>query len=95
MEAQPLGWGRIALGTLFLLRTTPVLKPFGLDFTVHTFPLLGWPGTDWQGGALGLALPAWAVAALCIVRTLGALFFCSACERRQRGSARESPATSS
>jgi hypothetical protein len=75
VEAQPLGWGRIALGTLFLLRTTPVLKPLGLDFTVHTYPLLGWPGTDWQGGALGLALPAWAIGTLCIVRTLGALFF--------------------
>jgi len=75
VDAQPLGWGRIALGTLFLLRTTPVLAPFGLDFTIHTFPLLGWPGSDWQGRAVGLALPAWAVGALCIVRTLAALCF--------------------
>lgn len=75
VDAQPLGWGRIALGMLFLLRTTPVLAPFGFDFTIHTFPLLGWPGPEWQGGALGLALPASAVAALCIARTIAAVCF--------------------
>jgi hypothetical protein len=75
VDAQPLGWGRIALGTLFLLRTTPVLAPLGLDFTMHTFPLLGWPGADWQGDAIGLGLPAWAVGALCVVRTVAALCF--------------------
>lgn len=74
-DARPLAWSRIALGTLFLLRTTPILKPLGFEFTVETWPLVGWPRADWHGAALGLAVPNWVIAGACIVRTLAALGF--------------------
>jgi uncharacterized membrane protein YphA (DoxX/SURF4 family) len=74
-DARSLAYARVALGTLFLLRTTPILKPLGLEFTAETAPLLGWPRPEWQGAALGLAWPAWLLAAACIVRTLAALGF--------------------
>jgi hypothetical protein len=60
---------------LFLLRTTPVLLPLRLDFSVNTYPLLGWPTSEWHGAAIGLALPVWALRVACIVRTLSALCF--------------------
>jgi hypothetical protein len=74
-DTRPLAYSRIALGTLFLLRTTPILKPLGLDFTFETAPLLGWPRSDWQGMALGFTWPSWVIATACIVRTLAALGF--------------------
>jgi hypothetical protein len=74
-ELRPLAWGRIALGALFLLRTTPLLLPTHLPFTVGTFPLLGWPATGWQGAPLGIALPPVALAIACIVRTVAAIGF--------------------
>ena len=75
LDARALGWGRIALGTLFLLRTTPLLTPLRLDFAAYTAPLLGWPRPEWQGAAVGIPLPAWAVAGACLVRTVAALCF--------------------
>lgn len=74
-DARPLAWSRIALGTLFLLRTTPILKPLGFEFTVETAPLLGWPRREWHGAALGMAWPSSVIAAACVVRTFAALAF--------------------
>ena len=74
-DARPLAYSRIALGTLFLLRTTPILKPLGLEFTIETAPLLGWPRPEWHGAALGFTWPAWVLATACIVRTFAALGF--------------------
>jgi len=75
-SARPLAWSRIALGSLFLLRTTPVLAPLHLTYSAGTSPLLGWPTAAWQGSPVwGLGAPAWLIAALCIVRTLAALCF--------------------
>src|SRR4051812_27789955 len=42
-EALPLAWARVALGALFLLRTTPVLAPLHLPYLSGTSPLVGWP----------------------------------------------------
>lgn len=75
-SARPLAWSRIALGSLFLLRTTPLLKPLHLTYTAGSWPLLGWPTDAWQGAPVwGWAAPAWLLAALCVVRTLAALCF--------------------
>ncbi len=56
---------RIALGLVLLARTTPWLGPW---------PLLGWPDPRWHSPAL-IALPDAFVAALCVLRTAGALAF--------------------
>jgi uncharacterized membrane protein YphA (DoxX/SURF4 family) len=75
-RARPLAWSRIALGTLFLLRTTPALVPLHLPFAIGTWPLLGWPREAWHGSALwGLSVPAPLIAAACLLRTLTALSF--------------------
>jgi hypothetical protein len=72
---RSLAWGRIALGALFLIRTTPLLALLHLPFATETSPLLGWPSERWHGTALGLALPAAIVQAACIARTLAAVGF--------------------
>jgi uncharacterized membrane protein YphA (DoxX/SURF4 family) len=75
-EARPLAWSRVALGILFLLRTTPALTPLRLPYTAGTFPLLGWPSEAWHGAAVwGLNVPASVVASACLVRTLAAFCF--------------------
>lgn len=75
-SARPLAWSRIALGSLLLLRTTPLLAPLHLPYTAGTYPLLGWPNSAWHGAAVwGLDAPAAVIAVLCIVRTLAALCF--------------------
>lgn len=74
-EARSLAWSRIALGALFLFRTTPLLAPLRLPFTLATYPLLGWPSAGWHGRPVLGALPAWLVAPACIVRTVAALCF--------------------
>jgi hypothetical protein len=74
--ARPLAWSRIALGTLFLLRTTPVLMPLGLSFTADTYPLLGWPSPVWHGSPVwGLGAPPVVIAVTCVIRTVAALCF--------------------
>ena len=75
-NARALAWSRIALGTLFLRRTTPALLPLRLPFTAGTYPLLGWPSDAWRGDAVwGLGVPTGVVALLCVVRTVAALSF--------------------
>lgn len=74
-ELRPLSWGRIGLGALFLLRTTPLLAPFHLRFSHDVFPLLGWPSEGWHGTPPALTLPATAIEIACVVRTVAALGF--------------------
>jgi Vitamin K-dependent gamma-carboxylase len=74
-EARSLAWSRIALGALFLCRTTPLLAPLRLPFTLATSPLLGWPSAGWHGRPAFGAAPAWTIAAACLVRTVAALCF--------------------
>jgi len=63
---------RVLVGTLFLLRTTPVailLLPYA------QFPFLGWPEHGWKMSAFGPTLPAWLCIALCFGRTVTAIAF--------------------
>ena len=74
-DARPLAWSRIALGALFLLRTTPLLSPLRLPYSAGTYPLLGWPSGNWHGHPVSLAAPPALVAAACVLRTLAAACF--------------------
>jgi hypothetical protein len=73
-EVRALAWSRVLIGVVFLLRTTPLLAPLHLKELRGATPLLGWPDHSWHGSP-ELPLPAAAVAALCVIRTLGALGF--------------------
>ncbi|HEY2408629.1 MAG TPA: HTTM domain-containing protein [Polyangiaceae bacterium] len=74
-SARPLAWSRIALGGLFLLRTTPLLAPLHLPFTLGTYPLLGWPSSGWHGAPVSLAAAPSLVAAACVLRTVSGFCF--------------------
>jgi hypothetical protein len=69
----PLAVARIAIGGLFLVRTTPlaalVFGPVGTDAR----PLLGWPAGDTV--ALGIGLSPVALKIFCVTRTLGLVAF--------------------
>ena len=70
-DVRRLGWARAAIGTLILLRTTPLLAPFDWPFLRSASPLLGWP----DGGWTVAGLPSVIVALLCILRTASACCF--------------------
>lgn len=70
-DVRRLGWARAAIGSLILLRTTPLLAPFDLPFLRNASPLLGWPDGRWTVAWL----PSAAVALLCILRTASACCF--------------------
>lgn len=72
-ELRPLAWTRIALGTVLLLRTTPVLGWFD-PALADAHPLLGWPHAPTLA-IYGLTLPVDVVKALCVVRTIAAIGF--------------------
>jgi hypothetical protein len=69
----PLALARIAIGSLFLARTTPlavfIFGPVGADAR----PLLGWPAGDTM--ALGIGLSPSALQLACVARTLGLVAF--------------------
>jgi len=71
---RPLAWSRIALGTLFLFRTTPLLDLLRLPFASDTWPLLGWPNEHWAGSAW-FHLPTAIAAVACVARTIAAILF--------------------
>jgi hypothetical protein len=62
---------RIGIGSLILLRTTPLLAAFDISWLRGASPLLGWPGSGFSLAFLG----ATTIQALCVVRTLSALLF--------------------
>jgi hypothetical protein len=62
---------RIGIGSLILLRTTPLLAPFDISWLRGASPLLGWPD---GGFSLGF-LSATDIQVLCVARTLSALLF--------------------
>ena len=65
----------MALGAVFLLRTTPLLAAFHIPFLADTKPLLGWPDGHAHFMPFIPALPDALLAALCIARTLAAVAF--------------------
>ncbi len=74
-DLRPLGWSRVALGALFLVRTTPLLAPLDIGFLHDAVPLLAWPDGSEPLGPVGLALPANVRMVLAVVRTLAAFAF--------------------
>jgi hypothetical protein len=84
-ETRWLGIARIAFGWLVLVRTTPLLAWLDIPLLRTAVPLAGWPTASWHIAALGLALPAGLVAALCIVRTVAVVFFTAGVRAREAG----------
>jgi len=74
-DGDELGRARVALGAIFLLRTTPLLAPFHVSFLADTNPLLGWPHAHARLTPLLPILPAVCLKALCIARTVAAVAF--------------------
>lgn len=70
-----LGRARVALGAIFLLRTTPVLGALHVPFLFDTGPLLGWPDGHFHFEPLVGPLPEVLVKVLCVLRTVAALAF--------------------
>lgn len=81
---QALARARIALGCLFLLRTTPLGLLLHVGEHQSTIPLLGWPAVGWAGHVI-VSLPASVVQALCIVRTLAGAAFVAGYHARIAG----------
>jgi hypothetical protein len=73
-EVQPLAWSRLALGALFVIRTTPLVDWLRFPFSIAAYPLLGWPDGRWAGTGL-LTLAPSVTSALCILRTAAAILF--------------------
>ncbi len=66
-----LGLMRVGIGSLILLRTTPLLASFDISWLRGASPLLGWPSGGFSLAFLSLGT----IQALCVVRTLSALLF--------------------
>jgi hypothetical protein len=71
---RALAWARVAVGALFLFRTTPLIGLFDPGIGADARPLYGWPPPG-DAVALGLGLSAPALKALCLVRTAGLAAF--------------------
>jgi len=69
-----LAWARIALGVLFLVRTTPLCELLHFPFETSVWPLLGWPEEGWAGHGW-LHLSGALAAGVCVVRTAAAACF--------------------
>ena len=67
-DAVALGRARVALGAVFLLRTTPLLAPLHISYLADTTPLLAWPHGHAHFAPFIPALPAAILAGLCILR---------------------------
>jgi len=72
---------RVAVGAIFVARTTPLLAALGFRFAPHA--LFGWPTTRWHVALV--VLPAWLAAALAILRTLAAVAFAAGWRARASG----------
>jgi hypothetical protein len=71
---RPLAWARIAFATVVVVRTTPLIAAIDPAIGADALPLLGWPHPgQFRAALLGIALPAVAIQALCLVRTVAAL----------------------
>jgi len=70
---RPLALARIAIGGLFLARTTPLALVIFGAVGADARPLLGWPAAAAAG--LGIGLPPIALKIACVARTLALLAF--------------------
>jgi hypothetical protein len=69
---RALAWARIAVGTLYLFRSTPLIGLFDPTIGADARPLLGWPDGSEN---LGLGVSAGLLVALCLARTAAFLAF--------------------
>jgi len=74
---------RVAIGVIFLLRTTPALEWLGVGWAERT--LLGGGEGAWHPTPFGFALSSGAMTSLAIVRTVAAVAFCVGLEARWAG----------
>lgn len=82
---KPIDASRVALGLVFLARTTPISRWLPSPFSHVVPPLLGWPEHGFRAAWGGLALPDSVVIALCIVRTAAAILFTAGVRTRAAG----------
>jgi hypothetical protein len=82
---EALGRARVALGCIFLLRTTPLLAPLHIPRFSDAYPLLGWPDAHAHLAPFIPALPDDARAVLCIVRTIAVVAFSAGLWARPAG----------
>ena len=76
---------RIALGTLLVVRTTPLANLLPIPLAHVRGPLFGWPQAGFALAWGGLVLPAAIQIALCVVRTIAALAFVTGVRARVSG----------
>jgi hypothetical protein len=79
------GIARIALGTLLVVRTTPLANLLPIPLAHVRGPLFGWPDTGFHLAWGGLVLPAGFQIALCVVRTIAVLAFAAGLRARVAG----------
>src|SRR4051794_30186703 len=84
-KLEALGRARVALGCVFLLRTTPLLAPLHIPLFADASPLLGWPDGHPHLAPFIPALPDSAREVLCIARTIAALAFTLGLSARPAG----------
>ncbi len=73
--ARPLALARIALGAVFLARTTPLANALPFPLAAVRGPLFGWPEPGWPFAWAGLVLPDGVRSVACLLRTLAAVCF--------------------
>jgi hypothetical protein len=78
-------FARIALGTLLVVRTTPLANLLPIPLAHVRGPLFGWPDAGFHLAWAGLVLPAGVQIALCVVRTIAALAFVTGVRARVAG----------
>lgn len=74
-QLRGLGAVRIAVGAIFLVRTTPLFYLFPSLVAYHGGPLLGWPAGGWRFAWANAVLPSIVVEFLCVARTVAAVLF--------------------
>jgi Vitamin K-dependent gamma-carboxylase len=82
---RALGALRIAVGTIFLIRTTALLYLVPGLVEHHGGPLTGWPSPGWRIAWGGLVLADPIVKALCVVRTIAGVLFTLGMRARAAG----------
>lgn len=76
---------RIALGALFVVRTTALANLLPIPLAHVSGPLFGWPQAGFAMAWGGLVLPAGVQIALCVVRTIAAALFMTGVRARMSG----------
>lgn len=80
-----LGLARIALGLVFVVRTTPLVNALSMPLAHVRGPLLGWPEPGWPMAWADLVLPDPLRKVACVVRTVAAVLFVLGVRARAAG----------